>query len=169
VAWLLLPQLVALLLGATVVAHRLAPTGFGPASSRRKAATAAAVLLAGAGLVGIGNRLVSQWQDSVDRGSAGREIRGGVETGASVEFVEWLRDRLPAGATYRMVFGSDRGREATYQWMAYRLYPSRITTAEGRADWVVFHRAAPTPAVGGSPLERVRIFRPGFALARVKR
>lgn len=166
-AWLLLPQFVALLLGGAVVAQRAAPQRV---VLRRRAATlvmVAAVLAAAVGTAQILDRLLSQRSDSLEASELERATRGGREARADVAFVEWVRRRLPRGARYAVI--SKLRDEATYQWLAYRVYPSRVTDDVDGVDWIVFEGVAPVAANAGRPLSTVHVFRPGYALARVAR
>ena len=136
-AWLLLPQFVALLLGAAAIAHA---AGRGPRilepPSRLRAGAVGAALVAAVGTAAIADRLLAQRRDSVEATAAERATRGGREVGADVALVELARARIPRGATYHMVAGARGDREATYQWLTYRLYPRRATS-RAEADWIV--------------------------------
>ena len=136
-AWLLLPQFVALLLGAAAIAHA---AGRGPRILDRpvllRAVAAGVGLVAAIGVAAIADRLLAQRDDAVEATAIERATRGGREVGADIALAELARLHIPRDATFHLVPTARGDREATYQWLTYWLYPRRATT-RAEADWIV--------------------------------
>lgn len=167
-AWLLLPQLAALLLGAAAIAHTAAPARL-PAFRRRmvQGASWAVALLAATGVIAISAKLLSERRDNIRSTAEARVTRGGREAGVRVAFIEWVGPRLPTAGRYYMAFAGARS-GAAYQWAAYRLFPRRVTSNPAAADWVVFYGVRPSKRVGERSVRRLQVFAPKFALAELR-
>jgi hypothetical protein len=159
VAWLLLPQFAVLVLGAAAAANRRWPR-------RAVAAASATLVVAVAGSLGADVRLLSHRAESVRLTSEQRTSRGGAAIGVRVAFVEWARRVIPPRKSVAVLFRLPGRNEAAYQWTAYRLFPRSVTDDATRADWIVFYGVEPASRGYFTAAPGLRVFAPGFAVAR---
>jgi hypothetical protein len=87
----------------------------------------------------------------------------GQSLGLRTDFLNWVAERIPSGATFYLVGGVQ-----TLLWFNYRLTPRRAVDSPADADWVVFGGRDSMSQLGSAaarfgPEER---FVPGFAIAR---
>lgn len=172
-AYFLVPQAFALLLGAAIL--------FPGSLSRSKwhQFRRAAVILGAVGVVASAVALALVEERLWDQRAAAQELspferrtRGGELIGVRVRFVERVRHVIPPGDNFRLLIGrrgwSEGYREGVREWTAYRLHPRTAVDETAAADWLVFYGRPPDDAER-SGFDRLRVFGEGYAVARRSR
>jgi hypothetical protein len=79
-----------------------------------------------------------------------------------VEFVEWVRERMPPGDSYWLGPAAARSDDAIEQWVTFRLLPRQAARKLNEADALIVYgtKAKLPPGFG-----RVQHYAPGYGVA----
>ena len=147
---------------------------------------AVAALLAMPALYSGADELLEARAENAPLSGGEAQLQPGVKVGLAVDFLAWVKERLPQGDTFHVVIGSVPDEErvdgvgvrqaAILQWSLFQLAPHLaveqsekardLEPGEGRdADWLVFYEVDPA-GYRGTPLGDPMTYAPNFAMAR---
>ena len=114
---------------------------------------AAAVILVVAGAMSAtysvtsGRALLKSWREARHLTPHEQVIRAGRRLSVNVEFVEWLRRRIPPRDSYYLIQGArPHPSRRLFEWTTFRLLPRLQRTSPRTARWLVLYGATPRSA-----------------------